>query len=286
MKNKATYIILFFSLLSIMSCSYFQKTESQKVIAKAGSAILYEEDIPTFVYNQSSTEDSLAKINQFIEQWALQKLLLENAKFNLPEQKQLEFDQMAKDYQIQLYINAYKDALVEKNLTSAIPEDSIIAYYEANKQNFKLKQELLKLRYLIIRNDLQDVDVIKNKFYSYNEEDKYFLENKKLEFKLLMLNDSVWIKAIDVKKQLPNIQEEFEKHMNTSSFQPIVLKDSLYNYLIHINDKLNTNQVPPLSYLRPTIIQILENKKKLELNKQLEKNILDDAIQNNDFKIY
>jgi hypothetical protein len=49
---------------------------------------------------------------------------------------------------------------------------------------------------------------------------------------------------------------------------------------------LTPNQVPPITYLKPTIKQILENKRKLELNKQLEKDILNDAIQNNDFKTY
>lgn len=286
MKSKLTYFIFFSGLFFIISCSYFQKAENQKVIAKAGNAVLYENDIPKQLYAQASSQDSLANINQFIEKWALQKLLLENAKFNLPQKKQLEFDQMAKDYQIQLYINAYKDALIEKNLSTTFDEDSIQAYYDANKENFKLKEELLKLRYVIFRNDLQDADEIKDKFFSYTENDREFLENKMLEFKLMMLNDSVWIRALDIKRQMPNIQDDFVKYMNLATFQPTVLQDSLFNYLMHIEHKLNTNDVPPLSYLKPTIIQILENKKKLELNKQLEKNILNDATQNDDFKIY
>ncbi len=42
----------------------------------------------------------------------------------------------------------------------------------------------------------------------------------------------------------------------------------------------------PLSYIKPTIEQIILNKRKLELIKKLEKDITKDAIKNNDFEIY
>lgn len=286
MKNSTTYFTLILCLLLVTSCQYFKQTENQKVIAKAGNNFLYEEDIPTYIYDQQTPEDSLANLNQFIEKWALKNILLENAKFNLPKKKQEEFDRMAKEYQIQLYINAYKDALIEKKLNFDVNQDSIAAYYDKNKQNFKLKEELIKLRYLIVKNDLKDIDVIKDKFFSYTEEDKEYLENKNLEFKALILNDSVWVRALDIKRQIPEVQDDFEKYMNSTTFAPIVFKDSTYSYMFHVKDKLNTNEIPPITYLKSTIIQILENKRKLELNKELEKNILNDAIQSNDFKTY
>jgi hypothetical protein len=225
-------------------------------------------------------------MNSFIDKWALKNLLLEKAKFNLPKEKQEEFNLMAEQYRIQLYINAYKDALIEKNTPAVLTEEEIFAYYDEKKQNFKLKENLLKLRYLVIKTDLNDVDKIKSKFSSFSKVDQEYLQNKALEFKMLMLNDSVWVRLLDVQKKLPSIQENFTSHINNGVEGYTVFQDSIFTYFIYVTEMLTPNEVPPISYLKPTIEQILENKRKLEINIQLEKDILNDAIQNNDFKTY
>ena len=60
----------------------------------------------------------------------------------------------------------------------------------------------------------------------------------------------------------------------------------LETYLIYVNDALKKNDQAPLEYAKPTVEQILLNKQKLELVKQLEKDITKDAIKNNQFEIY
>ena len=64
------------------------------------------------------------------------------------------------------------------------------------------------------------------------------------------------------------------------------LQDSLGVYLVKIEDLLKRNDIAPLSHIKPTIQQIILNKRKLELIKKLEKDITKDAIKNNDFEIY
>lgn len=284
-RSFASFILIFSSFL-ILGCSYFQQTENRQPLAKAGNAYLYAEDLPVFSAEAKSKEDSSASAQRFIDKWALKNLLLDKAKFNLPKEQQEDFDQMAEQYRIQLYINAYKDALIEKNLTESLTEEEIESYYEEKKQNFKLKENLVQLRYLAIKSDLKDVDKIKSRFFSFTKEDQEYLQNKSLEFKIHMLNDSVWVRLADVKKQLPSVQEELNANFESGLQKPLIFKDSVFSYFVIVKDKLVPNQVPPISYLKPTIQQILENKKKLEYNKQLEKEILNDAIQNNDFKTY
>ena len=55
---------------------------------------------------------------------------------------------------------------------------------------------------------------------------------------------------------------------------------------MQINDVLLRNEIAPLEYVKPTINQIVINKRKLELIKQLEKDITKDAIKNKKFEIY
>jgi len=55
---------------------------------------------------------------------------------------------------------------------------------------------------------------------------------------------------------------------------------------MQIKDVLFQNDTAPLDYVRPTIKQIVINKRKLELIKQLETDITKDAIKNKQFEIY
>ncbi|MGB2088473.1 MAG: hypothetical protein ACPHVL_07500, partial [Psychroflexus salarius] len=56
--------------------------------------------------------------------------------------------------------------------------------------------------------------------------------------------------------------------------------------LIYLKNKLSRNDQAPLSYIKPTIRQILLNKKKLQVSQQIQQELKNDAIQNNEFKIY
>ena len=66
----------------------------------------------------------------------------------------------------------------------------------------------------------------------------------------------------------------------------IQLKDSLGVYLMKINDVLLRNETAPIEYVKPTIDQIVINKRKLELIKEIEKDITKDAIKNKQFEIF
>ena len=64
------------------------------------------------------------------------------------------------------------------------------------------------------------------------------------------------------------------------------LKDSLGVYLIYIKDIKERGEQAPLSYIKPTVEQIILNKRKQELIKNLRTDITKDAIKNNEFEIF
>ena len=55
---------------------------------------------------------------------------------------------------------------------------------------------------------------------------------------------------------------------------------------MHVNDVRGQNDYAPLEYVNKSIKQIVINKRKLELIKQLEYEITKDAIKNKKFEIY
>ena len=64
------------------------------------------------------------------------------------------------------------------------------------------------------------------------------------------------------------------------------IEDSLELYLLKINESLFRNDIVPLDYIKPTLRQILLNKKKLEFVSDFEKDLIDDALQNKELEFY
>jgi len=111
------------------------------------------------------------------------------------------------------------------------------------------------------------------------------LDSISVQFKSYSLNDSIWIKVSQIVEKIPAINSDNKKELlKKSNF--LQLKDSLNLYLMQINDVLFQNDYAPLEYVKPTIDQIVINKRKLELIKLLEKDITKDAIKNKQFEIY
>ncbi len=128
-------------------------------------------------------------------------------------------------------------------------------------------------------------NTIKTRFVNFNEKDKQVLDSMSIQFKTYSLNDSIWVRLNQVVAKIPSVNSSNSRELlKKSNF--IQLKDSLGVYLMQIKDVLLRNETAPLAYVRPTINQIVINKRKLELIKKLEKDITKDAIKNKQFEIY
>ncbi len=283
MKNKL-YILLGVALV-LSSCKFFLKEEEREPIARAGDSYLYEEDIETLATDGLSKEDSAFAVSNFINNWAKQQLLMDKAKLNLPEDKQQQLDALVKKYKNDIYSKSYQEAIVNRSIDTVMRDAEMGQFYEENKDNFRLNEELVRLRYINVAKENYNLDQIIQKLKSFESEDRVFLDSIALQFKSYSLNDSVWVKASQLMQRLPVItSENKEQYLKKSQFFQI--EDSLGVYLVHINDVLKRNDTAPLEYVIPTIKQIIINKRKLEYLKTFEKDILQDAIKKKQFEVY
>ena len=269
----------------MLSCDYFKPQTNENAVARVNETYLYEDDIVDILPENYSKADSTILVNNFINKWATEQLLVNGATLNLQEPTQKEFDRLVKQYKSDLYSKAYLEALVYKSLDTLVSKTEAETYYENNKEAFKLNEELIKFRYLNLEENRLDLNDIKQKFIRYNIEDKNYLDSIAIQFKSYSLNDSVWIRLDQAITKIPVINTENKNQLlKKSNF--IQLKDSLGLYLMQINDVQLRNTIAPIEYVNPTINQIVINKRKLELIRQLEKDITKDAIKNKQFEIY
>lgn len=285
MSRLSNYILSFSALFIIASCSYFQPTETREPLARVNQSYLYQEDLVSLLPSDLTPEDSALFVSNYIKNWATDQLLLDQAKFNLPTDKQNEFDKMVKDYRSELYTAAYKDLILSKQMDTLIKEDKLQQYFKENSNNFKLNQDLIKYRYIYLNKKYPNLEVIKTKFNRFNKEDKLDLERETLKFKAFSLNDSVWVTSKNFFNQLEILnQEESKEFLKDGKF--LQQADSLGVYLIKIEKVLFRNENAPFEYAKPTVKQILLNRRKIELSKEFEKEITKDALKNNKFEIY
>jgi hypothetical protein len=268
-----------------VSCDFFTKKESENPIARVNNSYLYEDDIKELITKETSPEDSTLIVNNYINRWATQQLLIDGAELNIPIEKQQEFDKLVDQYRKDLFTKAYMEALVKKNLNNSVSLEEAAEFYRNNSETFKLNEELVKFRYIKIDENRSDYSKIKERFKRFNKEDKYILDSISIQFSSYSLNDSIWIKLSQAVNKIPVVNLENKNQLlKKSNF--IQLKDSLGVYLMQINDVLLRNETAPLEYVKPTIDQIVKNKRKLELIRELEKDITSDAIKNKQFEIY
>ncbi len=282
MKNRL-YILVLFGL--IFSCNFFKKTDDRDPIARVNESYLYKEDVIDLVPEGASVADSTLLVNSYVNRWAKQQLLMDGAKVNLSEEEQDEFSKLVEQYKIDLYTKAYLEGLVQKNIDTIVSTTVANEFYEANKESFKLNDDVLQFRYIGLPQNTINLDTITKRFKRFENKDKRYLDSISVQFNSYSLNDSIWIKFSQVAEKISavNAQNKDELLKKTNFLQ---LKDSINLYLMQVKDVRSQNDYAPMEYVNNSIKQIVINKRKLELIKQLENDITKDAIKNNEFQTY
>ena len=271
-------------LIFVTSCDYFKQEDPRVPIARVNDSYLYEEDVTDLISQATSQEDSALRVNNYINRWATQQLLIDQSKINLTDEELFEYDRLVDQYKTDLYTEAYKSSIVSQQLDSTITQVELLLYYEANKENFKLNDQLVKVRYIHVNENFGDLITIKDQFKRFDETDKQALSELGIQFNSYNLNDSTWVKKESLIQNVPVIQTSENQVLKKSNFTQ--LQDSLGVYLVKIEDLRDRNDTAPLSFVKPTIEQIILNKRKLELIKKLEKDITKDAIKDKKFETF
>ena len=278
----------FLFILAISSvfigCDFLEPKSNKVPVARVNDTYLYQEDIQDLISQNTTKQDSISIVANYIQRWATQQLLIDQANINLPRQQIEDYQQMVTQYRNDLFAQAYKGAIVSKLLDSTITQEEYGLFYQQNKANFTLKEEIFKLRYIHLDASFPSISETKKKLRRFDTEDVAALQDSSLEFKGANFNDSVWVKKETLLRQLPVIRTNESKVLKKATFSQ--LEDSLGVYLLKIKDVLSPNQIAPLQYIKPIIKEIILNKRTLELVKELEKDITKDAVKNKNFEVY
>ena len=144
---------------------------------------------------------------------------------------------------------------------------------------------MVKLNYVKIKRIAPNIQYLKDHFPSNdNDFQDYCLQFAEKFF----LGDVEWVSWLDVVNELPlefsDILMNTRKNLKKNNI--IELEDSVYQYFLFIQDFKLKGTSSPLEYVSSLIEKIIINKRKKELVNNIERDLIEDAVINNNFEIY
>lgn len=288
--NKTLLLISTFFALTLTGCGLLGGDEGngQKnadVVARAGTSYLYQRDLTGLVGANMSSEDSARAVDRFVNNWIKEELFIQEAANNL----RIDLDEIERkvaDYRFKLISFEYERQRVEQQLNRTITPEEVQAYYDANRTNFVLRQNIVRGRYIKLSNEAPKKKDVKRWVKSNRPQDLESLRSYCIQFAdNFALEDSTWLKFDEVIKTTP---------LNTISNKIQFLRrnryveeaDSAYLYLFRIDEYKISDEISPLEFVRDDIENIIINKRRVALAQSIENEIYERAKENEDFEIY
>lgn len=281
-----TPAVVFIAIVVVYSsCNMFQKRAPEaKPLAKVFETYLYPSDIQGLVPKGASRSDSASVVKKYIQNWTEEQILLHQAENNLGE-KQLDINKQIEDYKNTLIIYAYEKELVRQKLDTNVSDDEIQDYYNGNKKDFELKNDIVKIIYVKASKKAPNLDKLKGWINSTDATDREKLSKYCYQFaENFFLNDQVWLMFDDVLKEIPIQTYNQDLFLQNNRF--VQIEDSVNIYLLGIKGYLIKNSISPLSFEKENIKKIVLNKRKMDMIDEMKKKLYDQARTHNDVIIY
>ncbi len=254
-------------------------------IAKAYDNVLYWSDLRRVVPMDAAREDSIAIASAFINNWIRQQVLLRKAEENLPESKK-DFELKLQDYRSSLVIFAYEQALVDQKLDTALKRGEIEKYFEENRSNFELQDNILRLRWFKVReSDKRTMKHLEDHFLSGDPERMSEVEVWLAQRNVPIMDRSDrWSTFNELRSEIPVwATRDAGKDLREGRS---VLRDLEGGYFVDILELRRKDSASPLSMVEQDIRSILINQRKLKLLESMRLDVQKDAQANGHVEVY
>jgi len=254
-----------------------QTEEKKKVLAKVYNKQLFAEDLEGILPESYKPEDSTMIYNAYIENWLRDAVLMHEAEQKIS--KNIDIDQLVKDYRSTLILHNYEEIIVKSQLDSVISPQELQSFYENNKDNYHLKIPLVRARFMKIPINSNEIEFVEKWIASEDMDDKVnLIEYCGIYAEIYYLNDEEWYEIDKITRHLPT-----NLYPNSTLSQAggnISRQDERYKYYLRILEVIPKNEAPPIDYIEKKARQIILQRRKSKLLEEHRENLYDKEIEN------
>ncbi|MEQ9402650.1 MAG: peptidyl-prolyl cis-trans isomerase [Cyclobacteriaceae bacterium] len=278
--------LIFILFLFLFSCEYLQPRETKevRVIAEAGGEKLLEETIAGLIPTNTSPADSATFVEKFVNDWIKKQLMISKAKETI-DFNEAQIQQKVLEYQYALMVHDFEKRYIDQNINTEVTEEEITAYYQEKSENFILRQNLAKCLYFKIPISAPNLPRFRRNLKRYPADSMEILDYSNQFAIRGFLDNSLWVRFDEVILETP-LKDINDKTQFLKTNSSVETSDEDYVYFLIIFEYKLIGEIAPIEFVNENISDIILNKRKIELKKELEKKIYEEAKASNAFEIY
>ena len=261
-----------------------KKGVDEHIVVQYGDHFLTDRDIRLILPRDVSPEDSTKLVKTYIEEWVKKKAIVDKAEENIDELTLKEIENRIVEYRQDLLVNAYNNYLIEKNIKDSVLESEIQAYFEQHKESFPLSKDIVQFRFVTVNQS--DGAKAERLFNSGKEEDLDELMKMVLTAeKPYHDNDSLWYSVDLLPAHIPALNEgdNLDQLLRRRKVKITGETDVTFVRILQLKPK---GSEAPYNFVKPTIKNLLLNKRKLNLLSDLQNQLYKEALNKDKIKIH
>lgn len=279
-------VLLLCLIAALASCEALRSTwhSQDRRVARIGGDVLYESEVVKLLPPGTSSEDSAQLVRQYVDTWALSKLLLIKAEEALSKGDR-DISQQMEELRRNILGFRYEKLYVEKNLDTVVPIKELQDYYSEHPMNYTFPYSVVKARVARVSHVSPYFETIRSGFKLNNPTSNAELSElcrsaaqKYTEF------SGDWISSSVLASEIGISVEDCEKDLSGGSFSEYDQGDNAT--FVYVYDIVPSGEVSPFDYNKKRIQETVISKRKQELVTRLERELLDEAVGNKKLKIY
>jgi len=269
-------LISFLLIALIASCVHKTPDLERVALLEVEGKFLYLDQVQQVIPPNTNPKDSTEITNSFIRKWVTDVLMYENAKRNVTDKN--EIDQLVEDYRKSLTIHQYQQKMMEQRLPKEPSEAEMQAFYKKYSDQLELKENIIQGLLLIVPNKAQKLSSVRSWVQSGNAKslesiEKYSIRNA---ISYDYFGDK-WLPFAEILKKMPLQVQDPSSYVASHRF--VETSDSTQHYFLRIGAYRNIGQMEPYEMAKDKIANILLNKHKAEFILKFEKELYDDAVE-------
>ena len=269
---------------AMTGCGQEHNHKGKTPLVEVSGEFLYKEDLQAALPLNISKDDSVLFAEHYIRNWIEDALLFDKAEGNIPDNDKIS--KLVENYRRALIMHTYQEELVNQKLANDISEEEINAYYEKNKELFRLDNPLVKGLFIKVPLSSPDLGNVRVWYRKNNQDvieklEKYSLRNA-VSYDYFY---DRWTSVPDVAAKIPlKVLDTDANYLDKN--RNVEVKDTAFCYFLHIEDFLGKDKQKPLDFARDEIKEILINLKSVEFINKVKEDLYQRASDRNKIIYY